>query len=609
MFTSLISRVTAIGGLIAAALLCLVAVLLQSSWSTRESFAWVSHSQQVIVAMDEALAELREAESGQRGYLLTHDERFATTVDQRLVEVLRQLDHLVGLTDDNSLQNERAVAVRDAGARKVAFTRESMRLARQGEFETAVRGLAGGRGRELMAQVDQQANALMQRERDLLAQRAHEADERLSWTKYVALGGGLVVAALLASLIATISLGVRRPLGCTLEAMEALGRGQADLRLTARTGSAEFDRLASGYNQMADRLTAAVDEQRQMDTRLQAANADLLAQHGALEARGQVIERLGEMAHRLQAARTDAELAQIIDCFVPQVLPGAAGALYAHNNSRNLLVRLASWGVGDALPENFGPDDCWALRLGQGHVVLGDGREVTCRHATANKGAYRCEPLLAGGEVIGLLFLQGIIGSEEAFRLAALGENIASALVNHRLQRDLKEQTVRDALTGLHNRRYLEEALHLEIARAARAGSSLTFVMCDIDHFKRFNDEFGHDAGDAVLQLVGAAMREHFRDGDVACRFGGEEFAIIAPGATAEELLPRIERLRANIADLRPRQGTKLLGQVSMSFGLSEWHAAFGRENAPLIADADAALYRAKRAGRDRAIVAERLAA
>ncbi len=609
MFTSLISRVVAVGALIAAALACLVGLLLQSSVDTRASFAWVSHSQQVIVALDDAVAELREAESGQRGYLLTHDGRFAVTVDQRLADSAHKLDELVHLTADNPLQNERAAAVRDAGLRKVAFTRETMRLARRDDFASAVRGIAGGRGRELMVEVDRQAGALLQRERDLLAQRAADATEKLAWIKHIALFGGLVVAALLGSLIATIALGVRRPLGRVLAAMDRLGQGQAEQRLDLRTGSDEFDRLASGYNRMADRLNEALGEQREMDARLQAANADLLSQRGALEVRGQVIERLGEMAHRLQAARTDAELAQIIDCFVPQVLPGVAGALYAHNNSRNLLVRLADWGVSDALPENFGPDECWALRLGQGHIVLNDGREVTCRHAAAGAGAYRCEPLLAGGEVIGLLFLRGVIGCEEAFRLAALGENIASALVNHRLQRDLKEQTVRDALTGLHNRRYMEEALQLEIARAARAGTPLTFVMCDVDHFKRFNDEFGHDAGDAVLQLVGDAMRDHFRDGDVACRYGGEEFAIIAPGASAEALLPRIERLRAAIAELRPRQGTRSLGSISLSFGVTEWDPAFGRDNAPLIANADAALYRAKRTGRDRAVVAERLAA
>ncbi len=609
MFSSLISRVTALGGLIAMALTCLVALLLQSSLETRASFAWVSHSQQVIVTLDEALAELREAESGQRGFLLTHDERFAATVDQRRGDAARRFALLVRLTKGNPLQHERALAVGEAGSRKVAFIGRTMGLARRGDFPAAARSIAGGRGRELMAEVDRRAGALLQRERDLLAQRAADAEERLAWTKHVATIGGIIVVALLASLVATIALGVRRPLGRVLFAMEALGQGQGDPRLDERTGSDEFDRLAAGYNRMADRLTEALGEQRATDARLQAANADLLAQRGALETRGQVIERLGEMAHRLQAARTDGELAQIIDCFVPQVLPGVPGALYAHNNSRNLLVRLADWGVGQALPESFGPDECWALRLGQGHVVLGDGREVTCRHAAADGGAYRCEPLLAGGEVIGLLFLQGTIGSEEAFRLSALGENIASALVNHRLQRDLKEQTVRDALTGLHNRRYMEEALALEIARAARTGAPLAFVMCDVDHFKRFNDEFGHDAGDAVLQLVGAAMRDHFRDGDVACRFGGEEFAIIAPGATAEALLPRIERLRAAIADLRPRHGARALGSISLSFGVADWSAALGRDNAPLIATADAALYRAKRDGRDRAVLATPLAA
>lgn len=609
MFPSLISRVTALGGIIAIALACLVALLLQTSMETRESVAWVTHSQQAIVCLDEAVSELREAESGQRGFLLTRDERFADTVDQRLADAARQFNRLERLTSDNVLQHERAVALREAVARRVAVLRAPLALGRRGDFVAAARMVADGQGRELMAEVDRRAGVLLQRERDLLAQRAAEAATRLAATKRAAIIGGPIIAALLALLVATVALGVRRPLRRVLTAMEALGAGHGDERLETRTGSLEFDRLAAGYNRMAERLDEVLGEQRATDARLQAANADLLAQRGALETRGHVIARLGDMAHRLQAARTDAELAQIIDCFVPQVLPGVAGALYAHNNSRNLLVRLAGWGAGGALPESFGPDECWALRLGQSHVILGDGGEVACRHAAAEAGAYRCEPLLAGGEVIGLLFLQGVIGAEEAFRLTALGENIASALVNHRLQRDLKEQTVRDALTGLNNRRYMEEALKLEIARAARAGTPLAFVMCDVDHFKRFNDEFGHDAGDTVLQLVGAAMRDHFRDGDVACRYGGEEFAIIAPGASAAALLPRIERLRAALSELRARQGSRALGTISLSFGVSEWSAELGRDNAPLIASADAALYRAKREGRDRAIIAERLAA
>ena len=597
------------GVIVAGALACLVALLLTAAIETRGSFAWVMHSQRVIVGLDETMAELREAESGQRGFLMTRDRRFADSVDDRIADTQRRLVELEKLTADNPLQQDRIIALHGAIDRRVRSLRGPLTLGRAGRFDEATRIVAGGHGRELMAEVSTRVATLLQAERDLLAQRGRDADERLAWNKRVVLVGGPAIAALLALLVGTVALGIRRPLGMILTAMEALGQGRTDVHLAPHTGSREFDRLASGYNLMLDRLDQALGAQRSTDEQLHTANVDLLEQRSALEARGEVIELLGNMAHRLQAARTDDELAQIMDCFVPQVLPGVPGALYAHNNSRNLLVRLASWGTASPLPHSFGPEECWGLRLGQGHVVLADGREIACRHAIGFEGAYRCEPLLAGGEVIGMLFLEGTIGTEEAFRLAALSENISSALVNHRLQRDLKEQTVRDAMTGLYNRRYLEEALTLEIARSARGGTPLSFVMCDVDHFKRFNDEFGHDAGDAVLQLVAAEMRNHFRDGDVACRFGGEEFAIIAPGATPEVLLPRVERLRLAIGELRARHGAQALGAISMSFGITEWSKDMGRDNAPLIASADAALYDAKRAGRNRAMLAERLAA
>lgn len=597
------------GALVAAALACLVGLLLTASIETRASFAWVTHSQRVIIVLDEAMAELREAESGQRGFLLTHDRRFADNVEDRLADAQRRISELEKLTADNPVQRDRLVALHALIDRRVQVLREPLALGRAGRFDEATRIVAGGHGRELMVEVAARVLTVLQAERDLLLQRGREADARQAWNKQVVLFGGPAIAALLALLVGTVAVGIRRPLGRILGAMETLGEGRTDVRLEPHTGSSEFDRLVRGYNLMVDRLDQALGAQRAADDQLQTANAGLIEQKSALQARGEVIEMLGNMAHRLQAARSDDELAQIMDCYVPQVLPGVSGALYAHNNSRNLLVRLACWGTPSHLPHSFGPEECWGLRLGQGHVVLGDGREIACRHAVGFEGAYRCEPLLAGGEVIGMLFLEGTIGVEETFRLAALSENISSALVNHRLQRDLKEQTVRDPMTGLYNRRYLEEALTLEIARAARGGTPLSFVMCDVDHFKRFNDEFGHDAGDTVLQLVAAEMRNHFRDGDVACRFGGEEFAIIAPGATAEVLLPRIERLRVAIGELRARHGSQSLGAISMSFGVAEWSKDLGRENAPLIASADTALYQAKRGGRNRSILAERLAA
>jgi diguanylate cyclase (GGDEF)-like protein len=205
--------------------------------------------------------------------------------------------------------------------------------------------------------------------------------------------------------------------------------------------------------------------------------------------------------------------------------------------------------------------------------------------------------------VIGVLYLLGRIEAESRFRLAVLAENIASALVNHRLQRSLREQTIRDPLTSLFNRRYMEEALTLEIARASRSGAPLSLVMCDVDHFKRFNDEFGHDAGDAVLQTVAAEMRSRFREGDVVCRFGGEEFTVIAPGTTAEALMKRVEMVREAIAALNVRQNGRLLGPVSMSFGIATWTDAMARDGSTLVHAADMALYRSKRGGRNRASI------
>ncbi|MFD1960823.1 GGDEF domain-containing protein [Novosphingobium panipatense] len=199
--------------------------------------------------------------------------------------------------------------------------------------------------------------------------------------------------------------------------------------------------------------------------------------------------------------------------------------------------------------------------------------------------------------------------AETRFRLTVLAENIASALVNHRLQRGLREQTIRDPLTGLFNRRYMEEALPLEIARASRSRDPVSLVMCDVDHFKRFNDEFGHDAGDAVLQAAAAEMRKRFREGDVVCRFGGEEFTIIAPGTSATALSGRVDVVREAISQQVVQEGGRTLGSMTMSFGIATWEEGMERDGSTLIKAADAALYRAKREGRNRVVVDERSAA
>jgi diguanylate cyclase (GGDEF)-like protein len=166
------------------------------------------------------------------------------------------------------------------------------------------------------------------------------------------------------------------------------------------------------------------------------------------------------------------------------------------------------------------------------------------------------------------------------------------------------QQSVRDPLTGLFNRRYMEETLEREIRRAARANGPVSIIMLDVDHFKHYNDTFGHEAGDIVLREIGALLRVQVRAEDIACRYGGEEFTLIMPAASAEVSRERAEHLCKQVKRLAVQRRGVALGQITASLGVAAYpqHGATGED---VLAAADAALYQAKRAGRDRVVVAE----
>jgi diguanylate cyclase (GGDEF)-like protein len=292
------------------------------------------------------------------------------------------------------------------------------------------------------------------------------------------------------------------------------------------------------------------------------------------------------------------EFGRAVQEFAPHVLSGRGGALYAHNNSRNLLVPLAAWGDG-AQPAEVEPHHCWSLRRGQPHVVADDAPDVRCTHLGGHAGPYACLPLSAGGDVVGLLCLEGALADADLDVASALVENVALALVNHRLRASLREQSIRDPLTGLFNRRYMEETLALEFARAERTGDPVGIIMADIDHFKRFNDTFGHEAGDALLRAVGQLFLGQFRQGDIACRYGGEELTVVLPRICVADLQARAARLLDAVRDLAVVHKGQSLGRITVSLGLAV-RPEHGTSPAQVLAAADAALLRAKRAGRDR---------
>jgi diguanylate cyclase (GGDEF)-like protein/PAS domain S-box-containing protein len=369
-----------------------------------------------------------------------------------------------------------------------------------------------------------------------------------------------------------------------------------------------LDDLARAYQ----RLQHEVTERKQAEAALQEANLSLQEVVAQVEERNRTMTLANEMADMLQACQVSEEAYKTIGHFLPRLFPDDAGALYMFNNSRNLFETVAVWGKEPQLVSIFAPDECWSVRRGRLHKVENPQETMFCRHVTqAVPRGYLCVPLIAQGETLGVLHLrpglpaeaQTVARSAAKDQLAlTVAEDLALALANLRLRETLRSQAIRDPLTGLFNRRYLEETMEREINRVKRQGTSLGVLMMDLDHFKLYNDTFGHSAGDELLSALGILLKSQIRGEDIACRYGGEEFLVILPGASRETALERAESLRLAVKEMHQHhQGLK---PTSLSLGVAVF-PDHGDTGGQLIRSADAALYRAKQAGRDRVMAAE----
>jgi diguanylate cyclase (GGDEF)-like protein len=329
-----------------------------------------------------------------------------------------------------------------------------------------------------------------------------------------------------------------------------------------------------------------------------------------MEGRSETDAQLSQMTSLLHACFTLEEASSIIAHFARQLFPDHAGALYVYRSSRNLLEVNSAWGNDQGDEPIFGPQQCWALRQGQIYTVSQPEDSILCGHVHQAR-PYMCLPMMAHGEVLALLHIspsqeagnkQGRLDPHEGL-LRVFTERIALALSNLKLRESLRQQSIRDPLTGLFNRRFLEETLSIEIERARRSKGPFSVLMLDLDHFKRFNDTHGHEAGDAVLQALGSFLRQHVRSGDVACRYGGEEFTLILPGTSMEAAQQRAEELCKGIRVLNMDFKNEILGPLTLSIGIASF-PNHGESSDLVLQAADMALYQAKNEGRDRVVVA-----
>ncbi|WP_226019158.1 GGDEF domain-containing protein [Novosphingobium sp. FKTRR1] len=325
-------------------------------------------------------------------------------------------------------------------------------------------------------------------------------------------------------------------------------------------------------------------------------------------------EELFGMTDMLQAAETYDDAGAVLMATARRLLPDHGVALYVFNNSRDRLDLSRHWDVPDGYdpPEALSPGNCWALKRGKTHVNAPWANSLCCAHHAGTVSTVEI-PMMACGQLHGLLVLargdvagiaNAMVDVQDISRLGrSLADSMSLALSNIALREKLRTQSLRDPLTGLYNRRYMEDALQRFLSLGSRNGSVTSVIMLDLDNFKSLNDEFGHAKGDAVLRDTAAQIVSTLRPSDVICRYGGEELMAILPDCPLEDALLKAEQIRERIAALTDVHGCS----VSASFGVAAVPET-ATTATDIVPQADAALYQAKKAGKNRVHHAERRA-
>jgi diguanylate cyclase (GGDEF)-like protein/PAS domain S-box-containing protein len=369
------------------------------------------------------------------------------------------------------------------------------------------------------------------------------------------------------------------------------------------------EQIKERTEELAEANTKLQEEMWERDVarrRLDEQNENMLRELTERSKRATMLAKMGEL---LQSCANKDEIYAAALGFAPKIFPTTRGALLLLDSGRSLAEAYGSWNECLLPVSVFQPSDCWALRTGHPHLVVAGDKTARCAHAPGVTHTYMCIPILAQGEAFGIMHFQAtdevptLADSELSLKTTFAG-HVGLSVANIRLREALHTQSIRDPLTGLYNRRYLGETLERETRRAVRAEHGLGVLILDLDHFKKFNDTYGHDAGDTVLRETATFLTKSVRAEDIVCRYGGEEFVVVLPMADLKASQARAEHIRARLRELTILHQGRSVGMLTVSVGVAEL-PTHGTDGKQLLEAADAALYRAKREGRDRVFVAE----
>lgn len=319
------------------------------------------------------------------------------------------------------------------------------------------------------------------------------------------------------------------------------------------------------------------------------------------------IELMHRLANMLAACNNMVEAQQIVSDILPRILGNVNGSVSLMRASRNQLITQLDW--GDTWPgsASFAPEECWSLRKGRAHQSNDDFHSLTCGHMhEMENNQTLCIPLTAHGNTIGIMHLYFGVGDIKIDPITeqlafSVSEHLGLALANLSLQEKLRSQALSDPLTGLFNRRFFEQKLEEHSMNSATSEQPLSLLMLDLDHFKRFNDNFGHDAGDFVLKEISALLKQSVSEDEIACRLGGEELAVLLPHYTMQQATEFGQTLCDAVRSMHLEHKGLSLGQLGVSIGVATYPKP-ASDTESLVKMADNALYMAKDMGRSRVV-------
>ncbi|WP_462381845.1 sensor domain-containing diguanylate cyclase [Pseudomonas sp. Marseille-QA0892] len=517
--------------------------------------ARVAHTEQAITRINEVHIGVLSIMAAGRGYIVSGQAEHRLMYLQALGQLPAAINRLTAAVSESAGQRANLETLRTLIEKRLTQVGITIEAFDEGGFEHARTGIprdALVTNEALSAQIDN----MIRVEKELLEERMEASNRSASWLMAASLGGiplGLCLVALVYALLS-------RELKRRILAEHTTASSSAHLQTTIQ--------------------------------QLQATSSDLNA--------------LGDYSGYLQSCENVDEALVVTAQLMTRLAPDISGFVYLTKASKNYLELTSQWGPCTyPVSQIMYPNECWCLRRGQHHFSELISHSPNCAHVTptlASGETWLCVEMASQGVQLGVVVLQGPSERvhERSSILEAGVEQLALSVSSLQLRLKLKYQSTRDELTGLYNRRYLEDAFDQLHSRSVRHEKPYSLLMLDIDHFKNFNDTFGHAGGDAVLVEVGKLMAT-LRSEDISCRYGGEEFAIALPDADSEQAKVVAERIRERIQHMVVELAGKTLPTVTASIGIATFPSD-GTENNELRIKADLALYRAKREGRNRVI-------